>query len=252
MRVPWTSHTSQKHKQLTSSECRVHTLPVAMKTMVAMSGPTPLAAAAADHSFVYTPDLEPGCARVKSVVYLGTVESCSESERGSGVYDLCANVVHRPLLRRECSPPDQKTALGHPALLTLSGAHAYVKWRCLILGFPCRACAPVGTLSARLLSTTLPPPFATPQQQMATQRSRYLVSTSRPANVNTTRDSRSITARVVQTMATASCEHCCQVRARLPKRQTSLHEACCAAARSAPLGVARHCDVTWHRSHQPC
>ena len=64
--------------------------------------------------------------------------------------------------------------------------------------------APVGTLSARLLSTTLPPPLAMPQQQMARHSSRYLVSTSNPANVNTTRDSRSSTAHVVVAIATAT------------------------------------------------
>jgi len=42
-----------------SSACRVHTFPVATKTAVASRGPTPLASAAADQSFVYTADRDP-------------------------------------------------------------------------------------------------------------------------------------------------------------------------------------------------
>ena len=63
--------------------------------------------------------------------------------------------------------------------------------------------SPVGTLSARLLSTTLPPAREVPQSSAARQSSRYLTSSGRPRSSSTGLVCRTLTAATVQATAAA-------------------------------------------------
>ncbi len=63
--------------------------------------------------------------------------------------------------------------------------------------------APVATLSARLLSRTLPAAWEVPQSSAARQSSRYLPSSGRPRSSSTGSVCRAVTAATVQATAAA-------------------------------------------------